>query len=377
MDELPMRKVKIGVIGCGNISEKYIYNLTCVFRNTEVIAVTDINEENAVKRAQQFGINKVCKTNEELLSIPEIEIVVVLTNPAQHYSVCQSSLQAGKHTYVEKPLSLNTEDGKKLLELADKKGIMLSAAPDTILGSGMQTARKLMDDGWIGKPVAAVSHIFTGGPETWHPNPAFLYHMGAGPLFDVAPYYVAGLCYLLGPVQSVMCAGKITYPERTITSKPLYGTSIHVEVPTYIAGILNMQNGAIATIHHSFDVNDTRLGDSIEIYGTEGTLIIPSPCGFSGDILFKKKSMEEWAKVPCIFPYREDSRGVGVADMAMAILESKSGRLSKEFGYHTLDVLVQLDNSQRLLQACKVESTFGTTDAMDMVAGWGEAPHIR
>jgi predicted dehydrogenase len=367
-----MRKVKIGVIGCGNISEKYIDNMTNIFRNTEVIAVTDIITENAEKRARQFEIPYVCMTNEELFSIPEIEIVVVLTNPSQHFSVCEASLLAGKHTYVEKPLSLNTEDAKKLLELADKKGLMLAGAPDTILGSGMQTARKLLDDGWIGRPIAAISHILTGGPESWHPSPAFLYHIGAGPLYDVAPYYVAGLSYLLGPVESVMCSAKITYPQRTVTSQPLYGTKIDVEVPTYLAGILNMENGVIATIHHSFDVNDTKLDNSVEIYGTEGTLIVPTPCNFSGDIWYKKKTMEDWSKVPCIFQYSKDSRGVGVADMAAAILENKSQRLTKEFGYHTLEVLEQLDNSQKYGQARKIESTFEISEPMKTVTGWSE-----
>lgn len=367
-----MRKVKVGIIGCGNISEKYIDNLTHLFENTEVIAVTDVISEAAEKRAEQFGIPKICKTNEELLKLPEVEIVVVLTNPSQHFNICEASLLAGKHTYVEKPLSLGTNDAKRLLELANEKGLMLSSAPDTILGSGMQTARKLIDEGWIGKPIAAISHILTGGPESWHPSPAFLYHVGAGPLFDVAPYYVAGLTYLLGPVDNVMCSAKITYKERMITSQPLYGTKINVEVPTYIAGILNMSNGVIASIHHSFDVNDTKLDNSVEIYGTEGTIVIPTPCSFSGDIWFKKKTIDEWSKVPCIFQYKDDTRGVGVADMAAALLENRSHRLSKEFGYHTLEVLEQLDNSSKFKKVCNIESSFERTEPMKTVTGWSK-----
>lgn len=365
-----MEKVKIGIIGCGNISERYMITLGTLFANTEVIAVSDLNPENARRRAEQFQIPKVCSSNKDLLSMEEIELVVVLTNPQFHYSVVRESLMAGKNTYVEKPLALSVKDGKELLKLAEEKGVMLAAAPDTILGAGVQTARRLLENGWIGKPVAAISHILTGGPESWHPNPAFLYHKGAGPLYDVAPYYVAGLTYLLGPVSSVMCSAKTTYQQRTITSQPLSGTMIEVEVPTYLAGILNMENGVICSIHHSFDVPYTKLGNSVEIYGTEGTLIVPTPCDFSGELYFRGRYSEEWASIPMLFDYREDSRGIGAADMADALRHNRSPRLNADFAFHTLEVLQGLEKSAAENQSIQILSSFEPSAPVSGREGW-------
>ncbi|MEG1061544.1 MAG: Gfo/Idh/MocA family oxidoreductase, partial [Oscillospiraceae bacterium] len=236
---------------------------------------------------------------------------------------------------------------------------------------GLQTTRKLIEDGWIGRPTAAISHILTGGPESWHPNPAFLYHKGAGPLYDVAPYYVAGLSYLFGPVEMVMCAAKKTYEQRIIGSQPLYGTMIDVEVPTYLAGILSMENGVICSIHHSFDVAQTKLDNRVEIYGTEGTLVVPTPCDFSGEILYRGKLDDKWSVIPPLFAYRSDCRGIGVADMADALLKSRQPRLGDDFVYHTLDVLEQLDMSAQNRQSRTVESHFVPTPLMELGAVWG------
>lgn len=228
------RKVKIGIIGCGNISDTYIRSLKELFQNTEVYAVSDVLYDNAKARAEKYGIPFICETNEELLAMAEIEIAVVLTNPVYHYDVVKKCLLAGKHTYVEKPLALTKEEGQELLKIAEEKNLMLCAAPDSILGAGWQMARKLIEDGLIGEPIGSISHMLTGGPESWHPNPAFLYHVGAGPLYDVAVYWVAGLSYLFGPVESVMCSAKKTYEQRVIGSEPLRGQRIDVEVPTYL-----------------------------------------------------------------------------------------------------------------------------------------------
>ena len=366
-----MKKIKVGVIGCGNISAKYLHSLTEVFLNVEIVAVSDLSFEAAKKRGERFNIPHIYKTNEELLNLQEIELVVVLTNPDQHFIVAEACLKAGKHTYIEKPLCLNTEDGSKLVALAKERGLILSGAPDTILGAGVQTARKLIDDGRIGEPIAAISHILTAGPESWHPDPAFLYHKGAGPLFDVAPYYVAGLCYLFGPVVSVMCAGKKTYSRRPITSQPLNGTMIEVEVPTYLAGILTMKSGVICTIHHSFDVLHTKLGNSVEIYGTKGVLIMPTPCDFSGEVLYRSGSDSDWSNAPLLFPYKSDNRGIGVADIAEALLQKGAPRLGADFIFHTLDVLEHLDNSIKTNEAQKIESSFEKTRPMSMEALWG------
>ena len=366
-----MKKIKIGIIGCGNISAKYLHSLTEVFSNVEPVAVSDLSYEAAKKRGKQFNIPYICKTNEELLNQPELELVVILTNPDQHFVVAEASLKAGKHTYIEKPLSLNTTDGRKLIALAKEKRLMLSGAPDTILGAGVQTARKLIDDDKIGDPIATISHILTAGPESWHPDPAFLYHKGAGPLFDVAPYYVAALTYLFGPVASVMSAGKKTYSQRPITSQPFCGTMIDVEVPTYLVGILTMKSGIICTIHHSFDVLHTKFENNIEIYGTKGVLIIPTPCDFSGEILFRGAVDSDWCSIPLSFPYKSDNRGIGVADMADALLQKRSPRLGADFVYHTLDILEHLNVSIETNEAKKIESIFERTQPMNIEALWG------
>ena len=248
---------------------------------------------------------------------------------------------------------------------------MLSGAPDTILGAGVQTARKLIDEGHIGEPIAAISHILTAGPESWHPNPAFLYHIGAGPLFDVAPYYIAGLTYLFGSVASVMCSGKKTYTQRPITSQPLNGTMIDVEVPTYLAGVLTMNNGVICSIHHSFDVLHTKLGNSIEIYGTQGVLIIPTPCDFSGEIFYRSKTDSDWKNIPLAFPYQSDNRGIGAAEMAEALMQERPARLGADFVYHTLEVLEKIDHSIRDNESKKLESMFQKTQPMSAEAIWG------
>ena len=365
-----MEKVKIGIIGCGNISERYMMTLSSLFGHTEIAAVSDLNTDNACRRAEQFHIPDAYSSNTELLARKDIDLIVVLTNPQFHYEVVKESLLAGKHTYVEKPLSLSAEEGKELLKIAKEKDVMLAAAPDTILGAGIQMARKLIDDGWIGKPIAAISHILTGGPESWHPNPAFLYHTGAGPLYDVAPYYAAGLSYLLGPVSSVMCSAKTTYQQRMITSQPLYGTMIDVEVPTYLAGILNMENGVICTIHHSFDVAYTKLDSCVEIYGTEGTLVVPSPCDFSGDLFYQGRRSGGWDKISPVFAYQSDCRGVGAADMADAVLHRRSPRLNGEFAYHTLEVLEGLERSAESGQAIEIKSRFSRSDPMRMDGHW-------
>ena len=367
-----MDKVNIGIIGCGNISAKYIHTLTDIFDITQVVALCDLSKEKAELRAEQFGIDRVCSSSEELLALDCVDIVAVLTNPLQHFEVTQACLMAKKHTYVEKPLSLNVDDGEKLVCLAKNEGLILSGAPDTVLGAGLQTAKKMIEDGWIGLPIAAVSHILTGGPESWHPDPAFLYHKGAGPLYDVAPYYVAGLTYLFGSVESVACSAKKTWDRRPITSQPLYGTMIDVEVPTYLAGILNMKNGVICTLHHSFDVSHTKLDYSIEIYGTNGSLIIDTPCEFSGDILYRGKYDEKWSHITPIFPYRSDCRGIGIADMASALLENRNARVGADFIYHTLEVLQRLDESAQKKTVCQVASRFTETTLMSLSPNWGQ-----
>jgi predicted dehydrogenase len=189
-----------------------------------------------------------------LLADEEVEIVLNLTIPAVHAEVSMAALRAGKHVYTEKPLAVGLEDGRKMLEVAGERGLLVGCAPDTFLGGGLQTCRKVMDEGIIGEPVAVAAFMLNHGPEDWHPDPDFLYQPGAGPMFDLGPYYLAALTTLAGPVRRVTASARVTFPERTITSEPLAGTSIKVNTPTHIAGVMDFESGAVGTLVTSFDV---------------------------------------------------------------------------------------------------------------------------
>lgn len=368
-----MKKAKIGVIGCGNISEIYLKNLTSVFQNTEVVAVTDLCRENAIKRAEQFGIPKVADSNEELLAMQEIEIVVVLTIPSTHYLICKEAIRAGKHVYVEKPIAMGLDEGQELLELAKEKDVRLCCAPDTMLGANIQTARKLIDDGWLGKPIGCHAHLLYPGSESWHPNPEFLYKHGAGPLFDVGPYYCMGISYLLGCVEEVSAMGAITFPKRKITSEPLYGQMIDVEVPTFLTCSLRTENSTLVNMILTFDVQDTRFGAfEMEIYGEDGTLSMQAPPFFDGKILYKKKGWSDWSEIPTMYCYKEDSRGVGVADLASAIESNRPHRLSGEMGYHTLEIMHAILKSQETGNAVFLKSRYERSSGLPLHLSVGE-----
>ena len=288
-------QVKIGIIGCGNISPIYLQS-GAKFEILDIVAVADKIWERAESRAAEYGVPRAC-TVKELLADPEIEIVVNITTPDAHAEVGLQVLEAGKSVYNEKPLAITREDGKRMVELAAAKGVRIGGAPDTFLGGGIQTCRKLIDDGWIGEPVAATAFMMGHGHESWHPDPEFYYKVGGGPMFDMGPYYLTALVNLVGPVKRVTGSARITFPERTITSQPKFGTKIEVEVPTHIAGVLDFANGAVGTIITSFDVWGGQL-PRIEIYGTEGTLSVPDPNTFGGPIRIRPRAVARVARGP-------------------------------------------------------------------------------
>lgn len=332
-----MAKVKVGIIGCGNISSIYLENLTKLFANTEVYAVADRNRERAEEAAEKFGIPHVW-TTEELLASPDIQIAVNLTTPKGHYEVCRQALEAGKHVYVEKPLSLSLEHGEELVALAKKKGLFLGCAPDTFLGAGLQTCRKLIADGYIGKPVAATAFMVCHGHESWHPDPEFYYEAGGGPMFDMGPYYLTALVSLLGPAKTVAGMTKTSFPQRTITSAKKFGKVVEVEVPTHVAGTVEFHNGAIASMITSFDVWSSQL-PRIEIYGSLGTLIVPDPNKFSGPVLLRPAQGKEFMEIPLVHSYAENSRGIGVADMARCLETGSTPRANGELANHVLEIM--------------------------------------
>lgn len=357
-----MRKIKIGIIGCGNISGIYLKNLTNLFQIAEVVACADMAEERAISRAEEFGVSKVC-TVEELISDKNIDLVVNLTTPGAHAEINMAAIQSGKHIYCEKPLAITREDGLKTLEAAAKKGVLAGAAPDTFLGSGLQTCRKVIDDGLIGKPVAATAFMLCHGHEGWHPDPEFYYKVGGGPMFDMGPYYLTALISLMGPVSRVTGSANVTFTERRITSQPKYGKIIEVDVPTHVAGVLDFSSGAVATIITSFDVWCSQL-PRIEIYGSEGTLVVPDPNTFGGPVYIRRYDQKEWSEIPLKHSYSENSRGLGVADMAYAILNGRVHRASSELAYHVLDIMHGFHDASKEGRHICLNSTCKQPDAM-------------
>ncbi|MBP7401662.1 MAG: Gfo/Idh/MocA family oxidoreductase [Clostridia bacterium] len=359
--------VPIGIIGCGVISGIYFKTLTTVMKNVRIVACADLIEEKAKTAAETYGIPKFCSV-EELLADPEIRIVVNLTIPKAHYDICKAALLAGKSVHVEKPLAVTREQGAELVALAAERGLFLGGAPDTFLGAGNQTCRKLIDDGWIGTPIAAAVNMIGHGHEGWHPDPAFYYQAGGGPVFDMAPYYLSGLVNLLGPVRTVLGEAKTTFAQRTVTSAPKFGTVIDVEVPTHVNGILTFAGGATASLTMSFDVWGSTQ-PRFEIYGTEGSIQVPDPNQFGGDVLVRRHDRKEWTAMPYSHGYSENSRGLGVADMAQCILDGRprgSNRCSGELAYHVLDVMHALHDAARKGRRVTLESTVDRPRPMTM-----------
>lgn len=331
-----MYATKVGIIGCGNISGAY-FEAGRAFDILDIVACADIIHDRAQARGAEYQIPKACSV-EELLTDSEIEIVVNLTVPKAHAEVGLAALEAGKSVHNEKPLAIAREDGRRLLEVARDRGLLIGCAPDTFLGGGLQTCRKLIDDGWIGEPIATTAFMVCHGHENWHPDPEFYYQPGGGPMFDMGPYYLTALIHLIGPVGRVTGSARVTFPERTITSQPKYGTRIKVDVPTHVAGVTDFANGAVGTIITSFDVWAAQL-PRIEVYGTEGSLAVPDPNGFGGPVLVQRAGASEWSTVPLTHGYTKQSRGIGVADMAYALRSGRPHRANGELAYHVLDIM--------------------------------------
>ncbi|MBD0383554.1 Gfo/Idh/MocA family protein [Paenibacillus sedimenti] len=333
-----MSTKKIGIIGCGNISAIYMKNIP-KFAHLELVACADLDLTRAQARAEEFGIAKAY-TVDQLLADPDIDIVINLTIPAAHAEVCLQVLEAGKHVYVEKPLAVTREEGLRILEVARRNGLLVGSAPDTFLGGGIQTCLKLINDGWIGTPVAATAFMMSRGHENWHPDPEFYYQKGGGPMFDMGPYYLTALVALLGPIRRVTGSAGISYPERTITSEKKHGQKIAVETPTHIAGVLDFHSGAIATLVTSFDIKGGTQLPNIEIYGSHGSLRVPDPNTFGGPIYIRKTGTE-WEPIPLTHGYTDNSRGLGVAAMAHASLtgQNDAHRASGELAYHVLEAM--------------------------------------
>jgi predicted dehydrogenase len=351
---MPLKPVPIGIIGCGAISGAYIKNCA-KFEILRTAAVADVIPEIAKAKAEEFGIPRAVSV-EDLLADPEIEIVVNLTVPRAHFEVGVAAVRAGKSVWNEKPLAAEREDGKLLLTEAKRHGVLVGCAPDTFLGAAHQTCRKLIDDGAIGKPVAASAFMMGHGMEGWHPNPEFFYKRGGGPMFDMGPYYLTALVTLMGPATRVSGSAKISVPERIIGAGPRRGAKIVVETPTHVTGVVDFANGAVATVITSFDVWASQL-PRIEIYGTEGTLSVPDPNGPGGTPRVKRAGDEDWSDVPLSHSYTDTARGIGVADMAYALRSGRAHRASGELAYHVLDLMHGFLDASRGGRCVDLEST--------------------
>lgn len=347
--------LRAGLIGCGNISGIYLEN-SHYYESFSIVACADLDRAKAEEAARKHNIPRVMEVD-ELLQAPDIDIVLNLTIPHAHAEVAVRAMEQKKHVYSEKPLAVTLEDGKRIIEKADESGMLAGSAPDTFLGSSIQLAGKLIEEGAIGKPVGASAFMMSRGPERWHPNPEFFYQAGGGPMYDMGPYYLTALVSLLGPVKRLTGSARITFPERTITNEARYGEKITVQVPTHVTGILEFEQGAAATITTSFDVAAART-PYIEIYGEKGTLSLPDPNHFHLPLFIKKVGEENWTEIIPETELPKNARGIGLAEMAEAIERGKMPRASGDLAYHVLEIMHGIHHSSTYGQHYQMESTF-------------------
>lgn len=345
-------KIRVGIVGCGNISQTY-FDAAKKFSILEVVACADIKTSVARMRAKENEIKALSVKN--LLNHKDIDLIINLTIPAAHAEVNLAALKSGKHVYCEKPLAISLEDGQTILDLAAKKGLRVGCAPDSFLGAGLQTCRKIIDDGWIGEPIGGSAFMMTRGPEGWHPNPAFIYQKGAGPMFDMGPYYLTALVHLLGPVARVSAMTKKTFKERIATCEEQFGKILPVETPTHYTGILEFVNGSVINITISFDVFQ-HAHTPIEIYGTRGTLYAPNPNTFSGPVKLWTASGKEIKEMPLSHSYSDNVRSIGAADMVYAILSGYQHRCNGNVAYHILELMHAFELSSTTGKHVKIKS---------------------
>jgi predicted dehydrogenase len=336
-----LKRVGVGIIGCGNISPAYL-KAAEGFPILKIVGLADANPDAAKARAREFGLK--ARSIEALLDDPAVEIVLNLTIPKAHVEVSLLAVAAGKHVHSEKPLGVTVAEAGKLMRAAAKKGVRVGCAPDTFLGGAHQTARKLIDEGAIGRPIGGTAFFMCPGHESWHPNPGFYYLAGGGPMLDMGPYYITDLVNLLGPVARVSGMATRLRAERVITSEPLGGTRIPVEVATHVTGTLEFVSGAVVSVTVSFDVPKHRHAP-IEIYGEKASLNVPDPNYFGGEIELAEPR-KEWRVVPTEHGYADGNyRIIGVADMAHAIRGDRPHRTSGALAFHVLEVMEAFQRS--------------------------------
>jgi predicted dehydrogenase len=350
--------VGIGIIGAGVISDTYIENLTA-FADTTVLAIGDLRPDVARTKAAEHGV-AVAGDVDVVLGHPHVEVIVNLTIPVAHADVAMAALAAGKHVWNEKPLALDRAGGRTVLDAADAAGLRVGCAPDTFLGSGLQTARRLIDAGAIGDPLTALALLQSPGPDSWHPNPAFLFQTGGGPLFDIGPYYLTALVQLFGPIDSVAAAASTAHDRRVIGSGPHAGEVFDVTESSHVGALLRFSGGHSAQVIFSFDSAVSRI--LLEVNGRDATMILPDPNEFDGDIEIRRAGAGAVDTVQQT--EARSTRGTGVLEMARAIREGRPHRADGALAYHVLDVMVAIGEAAESGAAVDVESTVAVPELL-------------
>ena len=336
-------RLGVGFIGTGNISSAYLRAITghetmAGFPVLDIRGLADMRPEASQARAAEFGLKSM--SIDEMLASPDIQLIVNLTIPRAHVDVGLRALAAGKHVYSEKPMGINYAEGRKLLDAANKAGLRIGSAPDTFLGGSHQQARAVVDSGALGQMVGGTGFFMCPGHEAWHPDPAFYYDIGGGPVLDMGPYYITDLVNLLGPVARVSAMASRLRDRRPVLSEPKKGEVMDVKIDTHATASLGFANGAIVQVGLSFDVAAHR-HVPLELYGTAASLIVPDPNFFGGDVEIRKRGRDEaWTKVAVTQPYADGNyRSLGVADMATGILDNRPHRANGDLALHVLEVM--------------------------------------
>lgn len=346
---------RIGMIGLGTISDIYLTNATTRFANLEIVACADLVRERAEAQAAKYGIPRVL-TVDELVASPDIDVVLNLTIPAAHYEIAKRGLEHGKSVYSEKPLAVVPAEGRELVTLAEANGLRVGAAPDTFLGAGIQTCRRLLDEGAIGKVVGAAACFASRGNEHWHPNPGFSYQPGGGPVYNLGPYYLTALVALLGPVRRVAGNARISFPTRTISSQPLAGQIIEVNTPTFVNAAFEFATGPVASFTATYDVRATER-PKIEIYGSEGTLSVPDPNTFRGPVRMYDMASKAWQDVPLDPGFEDNARALGLSEFVLATEEGREPRAGAALANHVLELMDATENAGERGQVLDLAST--------------------
>ena len=353
------KAINVGLIGCGVIARNAYLPFSQSAQNAyEVVACSDMREAVAQELAKEFSIPTVYSSTEELLADPEIDLVLNCTHPAGHAPVNMQALRAGKHVYCEKPFALTVAEGQQVLDLANEKGLMVGCAPDTVLGPGTQTIRRMIDDGAIGRPLSARMQMVSPGPETWHSNPEFYYKEGGGPFLDMGPYYLSLLVQTLGPIKSVQGRATRGFDERPVRCQPLEGQMMQVEVPTLYTGSLETQSGVIVQLLFSFDHCYGQQGDNIpEFVGTAGAIRGTDPnCFDQIPQLSTKFGSCEFIDQTVPYTY-VGGRGLGLVDMVEAIQEAREPRCSGNIAQHILETMLAFHESEISGKTIEIQST--------------------